>query len=263
MSLSLAMVALGDRPHVSGAAMVRDLAATRPGLPAATGLEQKDGTLAFSIGDALVAIGLMPAPIPWTDLEGPCATSWLWPKATEELKQHRQHLIVTVMADRLNPIERAKLLTQVVASILATCPQAIGVYWGDATLVIPRQLFHDFAVEMPPDGLPLVLWIDFRVGPGDNGQMAGFTTGMKALGHMELETLNSPETPGDLRERLIDLCGYLLANGPVIQDGHTVGQNESERIQVIYSPSSFGHEGRVMRLDYSNADSGKPWWKFW
>ena len=28
----------------------------------------------------------MPAPIPWSNLEGPCATAWWWPDATEKMK---------------------------------------------------------------------------------------------------------------------------------------------------------------------------------
>ena len=145
-------------------------------------------------------------------------------------------------AEGATPIDRSKLLTQVVAAILATCPQAVGVYWGNATLVVSKEMFRQFAVEMEmlPNGLPIPLWIDFRAGPGADGKMAGFTHGMESLGHKELETLNAPESAGALRERLMDLCGYLLKNGPVIQDGHTVGQSAAEKIRVVFSPSSFG-----------------------
>src|SRR5690348_15960692 len=30
-------------------------------------------------GGGILGLGMMPAPIPWTDLEGPCATAWHWP----------------------------------------------------------------------------------------------------------------------------------------------------------------------------------------
>ena len=123
-----------------------------------------------------------------------------------------------------DPIEASKLLTQVVAAVIGTCPQTIGVYWGNATLVVSPPVFRSFAKEMLPDGLPLPIWIDFRVGPGENGKLVGFTHGMQSLGHKELETLNSPESPGGLRERLMDLCGYLLQNGPVIEDGFVVAR---------------------------------------
>ncbi|MCU0877404.1 MAG: DUF4261 domain-containing protein [Pirellulaceae bacterium] len=263
MPVSIAFVALADKPKISGAAITRDLAATWPSLPAASELEAKGGTLSFRVGPSLVVLGLMPAPIPWGDLEGPCATSWLWPKAAEELRPHRQHLIVTVMSDE-PPLAQTKLLTQAVASIIATCPQTIGVYWGNATLVISPPVFREFAVEMLPDGVPLPMWVDFRVGPGPDGKMNGFTHGMQALGLMEIETQNSPESAGGLRERLMSLCGYLLENGPVIKDGDTVGESAQERIRVVYSPSAFGNKERVMRLDYSGASTGrKPWWKVW
>ena len=261
MSISIAFVALGDKPQLSSAEIQRDLKTTWPSLPALGKPEKKDNTLAFSVGEAQVICGLMPAPIPWSDLQGPCATSWLWPEAASVLKQHKNHLIVTVMGDE-NPLNRAKLLSMATASILATCPQAVGVYWGEATLVISPKLFREFATQMLPGGLPLYIWIDFRVGRNEKGGCSGFTTGLKALGHMELETLNSPEPPGELRERFFGLACYLIENGPVIRDGDTVGEDANEKIKVTYSPSAFGHEGRVMRLDYSNA-RGKPWWKFW
>jgi hypothetical protein len=155
------------------------------------------------------------------------------------------------------------VLSQVVASVLATCPQALGVYWGNAALVISPQLFREFAVQMLPQGLPLYIWIDFRVGPGKDGKTAGFTHGMKWLGHMDFETLNSNESPGELRERMFELCCYVIENGPVINDGDTVGQDAQERIRVVYSPSAFGYKDQVMRLDYSAAEPSKPWWKVW
>ena len=42
----------------------------------------------FACGDAHCAVSLMPAPIPWPELEGPCATAWWWPQATERMRAH-------------------------------------------------------------------------------------------------------------------------------------------------------------------------------
>jgi hypothetical protein len=86
---------------------------------------------------------------------------------------------------------------------------------------------------------------------------------MKALGLMEFESKNAGESPGELRERFLGLAGYLVENGPVINDGDTVGQDANERIRVVYSDSEFGHEGQVMRLVYEAAPPRKSWWKFW
>jgi hypothetical protein len=248
MAISIAMVMLGDGVKLSLVEIQRDLAANWSNLPPATDLEKKDLTLSFSLGDSQVILGLMPAPIPWNELEGPCVTSWLWPEAAEKVRAHKKHLIVTVLSEE-SPLDRARVLTQVVAAIVGTCP-AVGVYWGDATLVIPSPVFREFAINVLPEGPPIHIWVDLRAGRNESGRTSGFTTGLKALGLMEFETSTAGESPGDLRERFVALASYLLENGPVIRDGDTVGEEANERIRVVYAPSAFGNPERVMRLDY-------------
>jgi len=257
------MIPLGSSPKISPTAIKADLSATWSDMPQLGPTEKKDQhMLSFDIGDdAHVILALMPEPIPWSDLEGPCATSVLWPDAAKILKPHKAHLLVTVMFEGdQTPVEKSKLLTQVTAAILHTCDAALGVYWCNATLVIPPPLFREFAVKILPLGPPIHIWVDFRVGRNEQGKTSGFTTGLRALGHMELETENSPEPPGELRSRFEGLIAYLLENGPVIRDGDTLGEDANERIKAIHAPSSFGHEGTVMRLDYEAATPKRKGW---
>ncbi len=67
---------------------------------------------------------------------------------------------------------------------------------------------------------------------------------------MEIEAVGTPEKPSELFDRFIGLTDYLLTNGPVIRDGNTIGEDENERIRVVYGQSNFGHEGEVMQLKY-------------
>ncbi|MGL4422718.1 MAG: DUF4261 domain-containing protein, partial [Gemmataceae bacterium] len=147
--------------------------------------------------------------------------------------------------------------TKVCAAILATCPQAPGIFWSNASLVVSSPVFQDFTQKILPEGPPVYIWVDLRVGRNASGTTSGFTTGMAALGHMEFETEESPEAPGDLRERFFGLANYLLEHGPVINDGDTIGEDANERIRVVYSPSAFGQEGKVMRLEYGNGKRRK------
>ncbi|MDB5347582.1 MAG: hypothetical protein JWP89_5959 [Schlesneria sp.] len=256
------MVMFSDRAEVSGSDVCRELSARWPSLTAPTEIDAKENIASFSIGSAMVFLAPMPAPIPWSDLEGPCATSLLWKNAAQEVKRHQQHLLVTIFGE-LDPIEYSTLLTQVTAAVLAASPSSIGVYWGGATLVIPKPIFIDFAMEVLAEGPPLHIWVDFRVGSESDQTSSGFTAGMTALGHMELEAKNTPEAPGELRERLMGLAGYLLDKGPVIKNGDTIGEDANERIRVVYSKSAFGHDGQVMRLEYGPTSKQKPWWKMW
>lgn len=264
MGLSLSMIAL-EAPKFKGSfrEIQRCLATHWPKLPPATDGKAEKNTFAFGLGEAQVILGYMAAPIPWSDLEGPCATSVLWPKAAEQLKNHAAHLIVTVSGD-LGPLEMSGLLTQATAAVMETCEGAIGVYWCDAAMVIPKGIFNQFAVRVLPLGPPLDIWVDYRISKTAERRTAGFTHGLAALGHMELEALSSPEPPRELRERFAALARYLLENGPVIRDGDTIGEDADERIRVVYADSSFGVEGKVMTLVYERASKAKqPWRKPW
>lgn len=262
MSLSIAMIALGPGAKLSVSEMQLELAAKWPELPPAGKVQRKEGTFAFTVGELDVIVGHMPRPIPWSELDGPCQTSWLWPEAAATLKPHKTHLIVTVSGEA-SPIDRARLLTQATAAIIAGCSAALGVYWGSAGLVISAAMFRDFAVQVLPVGPPVFVWVDFRIGQNEAGQAVGFTRGLADLGLREFEAPASPEPPGELRERLIGLAGYVLEHGLVIKDGDTIGDSATERIRVRYGPSHFGQPGQVMRLEYPAGGEKKAWWKPW
>jgi hypothetical protein len=253
VAFAISMLTFSDDPQLSFTNIQRYLATKWFDLPSATDADERDNTLSFSIGASNVILGKMPAPIPWSDLEGPCATSILWPNALDALKEHKTHVIVVVRGE-LDPIALSTRLTQATASLLATSPTALGVYWSNATLVIPKDMFIKFAVDVLPHGPPLYIWVDFRVGKDENksSSSSGFTTGMVALGHKEFEAQNAAESPNELRDRFLALAGYVVENGPVINDGDTVGEDASERIGVVYSDSAFGHDGKVMRLVYED-----------
>lgn len=247
----MSMVLFSGTPRLDGADIRRDLAKNWPALPASADVEEtKDNTLAFRLGDADVIIAVMSAPVPWSDLEGPCATSILWPDAAAALEPHKTHAIVVVTGEA-DPVALSKLLTQATASVMATSPEALGVYWCNALLVVPKEMFIDFAVEVLPTELPLPIWVDFRVMQDGPETCMGFTTGMGSLGHMEFETSGAPAAPRALYDQLVNLAYYVLENGPVLQHGHTVGQDEHDRaIRIVHGASLVGHEGEVIRLEY-------------
>lgn len=261
MSIQISMVPFTGHPTISADDVQKQFSALWSSLPSPADVESRDNTIAFRVGSADIIIGFMPAPIPWSDLEGPCATSILWPNANSELREHKAHAIVTVRSED-DQVAQSELLTQATAAVLAASEEALGVFWGNAALVVPKALFLEFAEKVLPLGPPLHIWVDFRVGTVERG-CAGFTSGMTALGHMEIEAPDSPETVGDLRERLVNIAGYLLENGPVIKDGDTIGEDENVLMRVIYSDSEFGHEGKVMRLVYERQAPAKSKWKFW
>lgn len=249
MSIGISMVMFSDQPSLSA----NDIASLVAGMwsdgPRVSGQKDDGIVSSFQIGAADVIIALMPAPISWSDLEGPCATSLLWPGAESVVRAHKTHAIVTVSGE-LEPLELSKLLTKASAALMKSAPSASGIYWGNSSSVVRKDVFIDLAVEVMPEAPPLHIWLQTRVGSVEGGKTSGFTTGMQALGYAEFEAVSVREAVSDLRERFYSLAYYLLDHGPVIKDGDTVGQDQDEKIRVKLVESSFGQKGKVMRLVY-------------
>jgi hypothetical protein len=111
MAVSLSMVALGKDAKISGRAICDAWRTRWPRAAQPDGMEKKESTFSFHVGEHLVAFGLMPAPIPgMTDGEQPAARTPFWPNAAADLRQHQRHVIVTVVGGA-NPSDEMRVLT--------------------------------------------------------------------------------------------------------------------------------------------------------
>lgn len=216
-------------------------------------IERDDkGVFSFHVSDAFIASIHVAAPYPADALEGPIATSWMWPEvpSIECVKEHRSHVLITLTGDIKDPIRRRRVLTAVTA-LAAKQPDVMAVYWPDATLIIYPPVFVEMAelldsAEGPP---PLYLWVDLRAFRNGDGTVNLFTTGLASLGHMELEITNIAMEIGDLREWVIDIINYLLEHGPVLKHGQTIGMSAEQKLRIRHCRSRFGHPGKVVRLE--------------
>ena len=154
-------------------------------------------SLAFRMGPHRAAVALAPTPIPWPRLEGPCETAWWWPAAVAKLRGHGSHLLVALRGESDDDVARAIALTRLTAAA-ATQVDAAGVFWGGGSLVHDPLVFIEEARKSIAEKLPLHLWIDFRIEGNDDGTYRLFTTGMKALGQMEIEIPHSRHEPREL-----------------------------------------------------------------
>lgn len=212
-------------------------------------VECRDEMTSFELEGSSVAIRFVPAPIPWGDLEGPCRRALFWPDAGKSLQEHKAHLVVTVGNPQADAIDRALLLTRVIVSVLDEA-DATGVYWGAGGVIQPPKAFLKLASDAGRDMLPLHLWLSFAVGRTKRGGVAGYTIGLAAFGHMEIEVLESPLPAGELLDRLYTCAHYLLEKGPVLKDGDPIGMSPEDRIPVRLVPSTFGHKGLVIQLQF-------------
>lgn len=261
MAVSLSMIALNRGSRVAWKGLRDDLAASWPMLPAPTDARKQENTLSFDVGDMSIAMGMMPGQIPRDNWAPPQRQTWIWPDAVEQMDSHRGHLIVTAVGDG-TIFEQAKLLTMVTASLLRTVGNPAGVLWGENGLLNSPEMFCALAETMLPGEGPFPLWVSVFLGKNSDGTTVGFTEGMEAFDLMDIVTENATDSPDDLSERFYGLADYLVEHGPVIEDGHTIGEDVGQRIQVRYCQSPFGHQRPVMRLDFS-PEAGKSSYGSW
>jgi hypothetical protein len=208
--------------------------------------EWEDTNLVFPFKGSHVAVSFMPGPIPWTDLEGPCATSWWWPEATEIMKTHEYHFLVTIIGGSIGPVDRRVLLTKLVSEVIKGA-DAVGVYWGEGTLVHEPGAFIRQAKSVNAQEIPGPLWIDVRVAKNPDGTFRCFTTGLNPLGFLEVEVPSSTLAPEELMSFIGDTTCYIVNNRLQIPDGDTMGRTATEKYKVKYGPSMFDRP-KVMHL---------------
>ncbi len=205
-----------------------------------------------TIGEYTAAVTLVPRPVPWSQLEGACATAWYWPTATEALKDHKAHLLVALVDEGSKSIDKSMALTQLVCGLVGTSPVQ-GVFWGPGRLVHPPQAFLDQAQQMSPRDLPLFLWVDFRVERTPEGDGKLYTTGLEALGKTELEIRNFSGEPQVMLEYAYNVAHYQLSKPKQINDGDTIGLTDEVQAVVHLGPSMFDANMEVVQLEFQSA----------
>jgi hypothetical protein len=233
-------------------AFLKQAGKTRIAGKTVSGIKRGDGNVfSFSVGDEFLALVHIPVPYPASDLEGPIATTWMWPAdpPVETIKKHRSHLLITMTGGTADPVRRRLILTAVTA-LAAQQAGVMAVFWAEAALVLFPPVFVSMAEKIDsPEAPPLYLWVDLRAFRNSDGTTGLFTVGLAPLGHMEIEIPRIDMNPGELREWLLNIMYYLLENGPVLKDGETIGMSADQHIRIRHCASKFGHPGKVIRLE--------------
>ncbi|WP_121808198.1 DUF4261 domain-containing protein [Mucilaginibacter kameinonensis] len=209
--------------------------------------ESSQETGSFKVDDEQFFISLMPFAIPAEDIENTAMYAYNWPTAVQDLKDYQAHIIVALSSTNNDHIKHFRLVTLVTNSLLKTT-DAIGVYDGTQSLLIPKNDYLVNAAAMSASDLPLSIWIYFGLRKADN-KNSGYTYGLKAFGLNEIEIIDSDHSFKDIHELLYNVSHYLLMSGIKLNAGETVGGSENEKIRVDFSKAVLV-EGDSYKLIY-------------
>ncbi len=208
-------------------------------------ITEDDETFVISYKGAMIAVSLMPAPIPAGEAEGAALNNFMWKDGAEQVKKHHAHLMIAVMGMNLSPVESGEMLVKVTAS---ACRQegVIGVYANET--VYPADYYIKFS-GMIDDGLfPLYNLVWFGLYNGKGG-LCGYTAGMSAFGYDEIEVLDSGRQPSELYDFLADIANYVITQGAVLKDGETIGFSAEQKLPITRSEGA-AVEGYSLKIEF-------------
>ena len=212
-----------------------------------TDIEGDDELATFKVGDELVAISMMPVPIPNSEFESMYSYSYLWENVENETKEHTNHVIVSILSSDIPMVEKYSLLTKVNSSILRTSEDAIGIYQGSATLLLPKELYVAFSELLLSDMLPIQLWIYIGI-ICNNEKTSIYSYGMQEFDKSEIEILETAMPNREVYDLFINILNYVLAYDVTLKHGETIGFSEDEKIKIIESEAVYV-DGNSLKLE--------------
>lgn len=210
-------------------------------------VSEKDGTLVFISGNAVVMLANMDYAVPTVDLAAPAGISWLWKNAETEALRNQSHLVISVIGNAGQATHLHKLFTKITACALANS-NASGVFMNSQYLLIPKGYYIEAARNMTDAELPIYLWVYFGL-LQDKGTSSGYTYGLAEFGLPEIEVVETTMPVQEAHAFLYDVTHEVILYNRRLKDGDKVSGSENQQVTVHLSPAKF-LEGTTVKLTY-------------
>lgn len=207
--------------------------------------DERDDTFIITYQGAMLAISLMPGPIPDGEAEIMAERNFMWPDGREKVKQHKAHILIAQLGKELPPKESGVML---VKAVVSACKQegVIGIYTGD--IVLEPTYYLKFAEALNEDEFPItnLVWIGLH---NNEKGLCGYTAGMRNFGYDEMEVLDSSVEPIELLEFLTSTANYVITEDVILQDGETIGFTADQKLPITKS-QGVAVEGDSLKIEY-------------
>jgi hypothetical protein len=218
-------------------------------------VEAQPKSLRFDYAGMAATVGLSDLPVPWPEVGAACKASRMWPGASDALRGHVAHVLVSLGSGGKDLVDKQMRLTELVAAAVDDlADHAAGVYWRTAGLTHEPDSFIAMAKEMTREALPLELWVDFRLSANPDRTFNLATTGLTRLGQPELEVRSAKRPAEVVHETAFNVAHYLLDKSgglpvEVFRDGETMDLSDAGTVTVRVGPSLLDKTRSVIRLE--------------
>ena len=207
--------------------------------------KEKD-MLVGNIGDIMVAVALMPAPIPNNEAIDNAKTNYRWKDAVKVAEEHKAHILVSLLGEP-NLVDGAKLYTKII-SALTKQENCTGI--NVLGTVLNPDMYRDFTKYYKEnDMFPVENMIFIGLYAAEDNKVSAYTYGMEGFGKKEMEILASSENPEDVYYFLQAIADYVITSDVILQDGETIGFTAEQKISISQS-KGVAVNGTTLKLGY-------------
>ena len=210
--------------------------------------KEKD-MLVGNIDDIMVAVALMPAPIPDNEAVESAKTNYRWKdaiKIAEEAEEHKAHILVSLLGEP-NLVDGAKLYTKII-SALTKQENCTGI--NVLGTVLNPDMYRDFTeYYVENDMFPVENMIFIGLYASEDEKINAYTYGMEAFGKKEMEIIASSQSPEDVYYFLQGIADYVITSDVILQDGETIGFSAEQKIPISQS-KGIAVNGTTLKLAY-------------
>ncbi len=198
--------------------------------------ENGDIELLTDLEGSLVAISVVPHPLPRKVIHNQIAANPLWPEAESIVLDHKGYVLVYVSCKDGDLINSASLSVKLSTSVLKQ-KHVIGV--GNVSCVYSPANYLDTANAFLDEGLfptSLIVYIGVYTDDEDEGRVNAYTSGLDRFGKLEIEIIGTKRNPEALYHFLTDVASYVILGDVNFEDGETVGFSDDQKLPIAISP---------------------------
>lgn len=216
------------------------------GLPVVATGGGDNNTDVFTIDGSMVGLTHIPMPIPGDEISECAQLAYNWDTAMEDLKDYSSHAVVFVKSNTSSALDQAVLLSKTLASILSTS-DAVGIYQGSQSLLIPKDQYLTAAQDLKEGGLPIQLWVYFGLRKSEKGNSI-YTYGLSNFGKNEMEVVHSALDLEELYSFMANICSYVIGHDVTFKHGETLGYTEDQKVKITQSKGHY-LAGQTLKLE--------------
>ena len=207
--------------------------------------KEKD-MLVGDINGIMVAVALMPAPIPNNEAVDNAKTNYRWKDAVKIAEEHKAHILVSLLGEP-DLVEGAKLYTKIISALIKQ-ENCTGI--NMLGTVLNPDMYRDFTRYYEEnDMFPVENMIFIGLYGSEEEKINAYTYGMEGFGKKEMEILSSSQNPEDVYYFLQGVADYVITSDVILQDGETIGFSAEQKIPISQS-KGIAVNGITLKLGY-------------